>query len=272
MIGCHPRISERRFSVSYEPAELQRLIDLASRLYHVELSNGSLAAASARIYLGERRVFAKAIDQFRLGFCPRSNGGRPWLLQKLESSGYKPGMLEAAGLMVRGRDDQLVDPMAGRVVFPQVNPAGQVIGFVGRAISEQVSESYKYVASPATVVFRKSEILYRIDMSYRSIMSENRAIVVEGPLDAILMWQIGQPNTVAVGTARMTDAQAQTLARYTKRIEVMFDRDDAGDEAFSKLRKERGVHFEKVERRDVPAPYKDPAEWIRSVIDRKLAG
>lgn len=251
--------------------DLQRLVDLASRLYHVELGGGSLASNAARYYLGERRVFHQAIDSFRLGYCPRSNGGLPWLVSKLSSSGYSTSQMEEAGLLLEGRDG-LVDPMAGRVVFPQVTPVGQVTGFVGRAISSDVSEGYKYVASPQTTIFRKSEILYRIDMAYRSIMSEGRAIVVEGPLDAILMWQIGQVNTVATGTARMTDAQAQTLARYTKRVEVMFDRDEAGDEAFDLLRKTRGTYFEAMERRQVPAPYKDPADWIRSVIDRRLAG
>ena len=109
-------------------------------------------------------------------------------------------------------------------------------------------------------------------MAFRPIVSEQRAIVVEGPLDAILMWQIGQPNTVATGTARMTDAQAQILARYTKRLEVMFDADAAGDEAFDLLWRAQAQHFQSVERRQIPAPYKDPADWIRSVIDRKLAG
>jgi DNA primase len=183
----------------------------------------------------------------------------------------KPGALIKAGLLVEGQNG-LVDPMAGRVVFPQMAPSGQVVGFVGRAIDPSVSESYKYVATPQTDLFRRSEVLYRIDLSFRSIISDGSALVVEGPLDAVLLWQIGQRNTVSTGTARMTDAQAQILARYTKRIEVMFDMDDAGSEAFDALRRSRGSFFESVERRLIPVPFKDPAEWVQSVIDRRLAG
>lgn len=245
-----------------------QLVDVASRLYHHELVKGVGSSGNARYYLGERRVFGKAMEVFRLGFAPRTMGD-PWIKRKLE--GVSTGTLLEAGLLTEGQNG-LVDPMGGRVIFPQTTPAGQVVGFMGRAIDPSVSEGYKYVSTAQTPLFRKAEILYRIDMAYRPIMSEQKAIVVEGPLDAVLLWQIGQHNVVATGTARMTDAQAQILARYTKKLEVMFDSDDAGDAAFDQLRRQRGQFFQSVERRLVPVPFKDPAEWIRSVIDRRLAG
>jgi DNA primase len=103
------------------------------------------------------------------------------------------------------------------------------------------------------------------------VISEGRALVVEGPLDAVLLWQIGQQNVVATGTARMTDAQAQILARYTQRLDVMFDSDDSGREAFDRLRRERGGLFLSVDRKLVPPPFKDPADWVRAQIDRRIA-
>lgn len=243
------------------------MLDVASRLYHVELSGGSLSALSARTYLGNRRVFAASIDNFRIGYAPRGD----WILDKLRSSGASVKDLISAGLMVEGQHGP-VDPMGGRVVFPQTTPSGQVVGFLGRAIDPDVPEAYKYVATPQTALFRRSEILYRIDMAYRTIMAEQMAIVVEGALDAVLLWQIGQRNVVATGSARLTDAQAQILARYTNRIEVMFDRDTAGEEAFAKLKRSRGEYFQSVDRRDIPIPFKDPADWVQSVIDRRLVG
>lgn len=247
--------------------ETARLLDLASRMYHVELNGSSLGALAARGYLGGRRVFANSIDTFRIGYVPK--GG--WLLSRLRSSGISEKNLLAAGLLVKG-EHGLVDPMGGRVVFPQTTPNGQVVGFVGRALDSSVSEAYKYVATPQTDWFRRSEILYRIDLAYRSVVSEQRAIVVEGPIDAILLWQIGQRNVVASGSARLTDAQAQILARYTRRIEVMFDNDEAGDEAFDLLVRSRGEYFQSVEKRQLPPGFKDPADWAQSVIDKRLVG
>lgn len=245
--------------------ELYRVLDVASRLYHQALIKPVHSGAhAARSYLAERRVFGPVIDLFRMGYSPSPS----WIVDRLHE--VDRGVLVEAGLLVEGRDG-LVDPMAGRIVFPQTSPAGQVVGFVGRAFDPAVSEGYKYVSTPQTSVYRRSEILYRIDLARRSVISEGRALVVEGPLDAVLLWQIGQQNVVATGTARMTDAQAQILARYTQRLDVMFDSDDSGREAFDRLRRERGGLFLSVDRKLVPPPFKDPADWVRAQIDRRIA-
>jgi DNA primase len=246
---------------------LARVIDIAARLYHTELSRAvSMGARGALEYLRERRVFAKAVDVFRLGYAPKT-AGQPWIASRIQ---VPEKTLFEAGLLVFGKGGALVDPMAGRLVFPQTTAGGDVVGFLGRAIDPEVPEGYKYVATPQTALFRRSEVLYRIDLAFRTIASGNLALVVEGPLDAVLLWQIGQHNVVATGSKRMTDAQAQILARYTQRLEVMFDRGE--DEAFDKLRSSRGMFFSSVEKRPVPPPHKDPADWIRSVIDQRLAG
>jgi DNA primase len=242
--------------------DLGRLVSIAARLYQTQLGRASSASLMAQGYLGERRVFGPTIDTYGIGYSPRQAG---WLVDCFQD--VPTSDLVAAGLVVEGKNG-LVDPMMGRVVFPQMTPQGVVVGFVGRAIDPDVPEGYKYVATPQTAIFRRSEIVYRIDLAHRSIISEGFAVVVEGPMDAVLMWQIGQLNTVAVGSKRMTDAQAQILARYTKRIDVLFDRGE--EKAFDQVKRARGQYFQDIRQRQVPTPYDDPAEWVRSRIDREL--
>lgn len=254
--------------MSVDAVELSRVVGLASRLYYSALMGPSMAAHRALGYLADRRVFAPTIDAFRLGYVPRQK--TPWLLERLRDVPQQT--LVDAGLLVESQHGGLVDPMQGRIVFPQTTASGTVVGFVGRAIDPSVLESYKYVASPVTPIFRRTELLYRVDMAQRSIVAEGKAILVEGPLDAILLYQVGRQNTVALGTKRMTDAQAQVLARYAMRLDVMFDTGEEEDKAFDRLRRSHGHYFHAVDRIRVPPKYDDPAQWVAATIDSRLTG
>ena len=244
--------------------ELMAAVELASQYYGTELMRGTGADRdAARGYIAGRQLFAPMVEQFRIGFVPRQQGGRPWILNKIPDA----DLLLEAGIIIKA-DGKYRDPMEGRIVFPQVNPAGKYIGFVGRS---QAPKADKYLSTGQTAIFRRTEALYRIDKARIPIEANKVAIVVEGLLDAALLTQVGIKNVVATGTKSMTDPQAQILARYTNRVEVMFDNDQAGREGFEQMWRKRARHFEKMTWRQYPAKYNDPADWVAARIARNIA-
>ncbi len=248
----------------YDNHELMAAVELSAKFYVGELLNGVGEDRNrARGYIGQRRLFAPMVEQFSIGYAPRS-GGKPWILTRM---GEEELLLEA-GILNRSDDGRLYDPMAGRVVFPQVNPAGKFLGFVGRDIGTKSPD--KYLSTGSTAIFRRAEVLYRIDKARRSIESTRSVIVVEGLLDAALLSQVGIRNVVATGTKAMTDAQAQVLARYAKRVEVMFDNDKHGRDGFEDVKRRRGGYFEYIGWKAYPSHFNDPAEWVAAQIDRSI--
>lgn len=245
--------------------ELMAAVEVAGRYYSHELMTGQGPGHdAARRYVSGRRVFGPMIEQFRIGYVPKTSFGRPWIANKITDR----NLLLDAGLVNEG-ENGLYDPMEGRVVFPQTNPAGKFLGFVGRDIAGGSPD--KYLSTGATPIFRRAEVLYRIDRARRAIEQERTVIVVEGLLDAVLLNQVGVKNAVATGTKAMTDAQAQILSRYAHFVEVMFDNDEAGRAGFEELRKRRGEHFKRVAWREYPAKFNDPADWVAERIDRLIA-
>lgn len=250
----------------YDNHELMAAVELASRYYGTELMSGPAAATGrARGYVMGRRLFHPMIELFRVGYAPTQVGPQPWIMGKM---GGDRELLKAAGLVNETPDGRLYDPMAGRVLFPQVNPAGKYLGFVGRDITGDGAD--KYLSTGSTPIFRRGEVLYRIDRARRGIERTKTVIVVEGLLDAALLFQVGVRNAVATGTKAMTDAQAQILARYATNVEVMFDNDPKGKEGFEEVRRRRGGNFKSVTWRSYPAKFNDPADWVADQIDRAI--
>ncbi len=252
--------------MGFDNHELMAAVELASKYYSTELLKGAgRDRDKARGYVTQRRLFAPMVEQFRVGYAPRQTGSRPWILGKMPDQ----RLLVDAGLLNTTEDGRVYDPMAGRVVFPQVNPSGKYTGFVGRDISADRAD--KYLSTGVTPIFRRAEALYRIDKARLNIESAHKTvIVVEGLLDAALMFQVGVTNVVATGTKSMTDAQAQILSRYAKRVEVMFDNDDQGREGFEVMWRKRAKHFEMMTWRNYPAKHNDPADWVAEQIGRAI--
>jgi DNA primase len=240
-------------------------VELSAKYYSTELMKGTgRDRGAARNYIMSRRLFAPMLESFRIGYAPPPVNGRPWILTKIPEE----QLLLEAGIVSRNPETgSLFDPMEGRVVFPQVNPSGKYVGFVGRSL---VTKKDKYLATPVTSVFRRTEVLFRIDKARPNIEAVNSAIVVEGLLDAALLFQVGVRNVVATGTKAMTDPQAQILSRYTNRIEVMFDNDTEGREGFDEMYRRRAKHFASMTWREYPAKFKDPADWVADQIARNI--
>lgn len=182
--------------------------------------------APARAYLKDRRLGPDLIEMFKIGFAPH----RPDALRKWsEKSKYSIAQLEAAGVVARGeRDpDDLYDRFRGRLMFPLRDELGRVIGFSGRII-EKDQHPAKYVNSPETLLFKKSRVLYALDLARRPILDARTALVCEGQIDVIRCHAAGLNTAVAgLGTA-LTEDHARLLKRYADSVILLLDADTAG--------------------------------------------
>ncbi|HEX3157550.1 MAG TPA: DNA primase [Gemmatimonadaceae bacterium] len=198
----------------------------AAAEYFQRLLWDDAAAAPARRYLEERALSREVADAFGLGFAPRD----PAALQAhLHALGHDDERLLAAGLLVRREDEPDARPrFRGRLTFPILDGSGRHVGFGARIIGEGEP---KYLNSPQSAVFDKGGLLYGLQWARHAIRKADRALVVEGYMDAIRLANAGLDEVVApLGTA-LTEAQAALLVRYTKNVFLLYDSDEAGQKA-----------------------------------------
>ncbi|MCY3756614.1 MAG: DNA primase [Acidobacteria bacterium] len=195
----------------------------AGRYFRRELAGGG--ARPALRYLEDRGLSPESRERFGIGYAPRRSDG---LLQELRA-GYSLDQLRLSGLIQRSeRDSSHYDRFRGRVMFPIWNEAGKIVGFGGRALGE---ERPKYLNSPETPLYGKSRTLYALNLARETIRREGRAVLVEGYMDCIALHQAGIGNAVAVCGTSLTEDQVRLLGRFTKKVVVNFDPDEAGDSA-----------------------------------------
>lgn len=189
---------------------------------------GAADAEPARRYLDQRGISADSVNRFHLGFAPnRSN----WLLDRAKGTPHTPQLLEAAGLVRRREESQgYYDWFRGRVLFSIRDSQGRPVGFGGRVLPESGSTSpAKYVNSPETALFKKSELLYGLDHARDAIGKAKQALVMEGYTDCIVAHQCGFPQAVAVLGTALGEAHLRLLRRYgADRVLLVLDGDEAG--------------------------------------------
>jgi len=200
---------------------LYALLDQASSFYERVLWSDSGQAVQE--YLASRGLSEDACREFRLGLSPRG----ATLANKAREKGFSREELDAAGLVTRRGSDYF----QRRLMFPLTDARGRVIAFQARKLHEDDPLRGKYVNSPESELFHKSNVLYGLNLARPAITKEDRAIVVEGNTDVIALRQAGLlPVVASMGTA-LTDRQLKELARLTRRIFLCFDSDAAGEEA-----------------------------------------
>jgi len=212
-------------------------------------------------YLKKNRGFdEKTIKVFSLGFAPSDSR----YLKKyiLEKKGYKEKEVEDVGVFYLAKD-YATDRFRGRVIFPLTDHRDNVVGFAGRVLpDDEKKDLAKYINSPETEIYHKSKILYGLNLAKKEIRREEKAVIVEGEIDAITSWQAGVKNAVAVKGSALTEDQARLLSRFSKNVILALDTDIAGNSAAR-----RGVEildslgFE-VKVADL-GEYKDPDEMVR---------
>lgn len=217
--------TEQQRAVRSERERLVALCEAAAQQYQQWLRERPDAQA-CRDYLERRALHSETIHRFGLGYAPNS-----WdaLLNVLVARGYEAHDLARVGL-ARERDaGGYYDALRDRLVFPIRDARGQTIGFGGRALhDEQVP---KYLNSPQTPLFDKGRTLYALDLAKDTIRTAERAVIVEGYMDAIAAHQAGYGNVVAsLGTA-LTSEQVRLLHRYSPNLTLALDADAAGQRA-----------------------------------------
>jgi len=206
-------------------SERDRLLALhrdAAEWFHWNLMKRPLAA-NAREYLKSRGINGEIATRWQIGFAPDDWSA---LSQWAREKGYSEAELSRGGLVLtRDRGDGVYDRFRNRVMFPICNDYGEVIAFSGRTLG---NDPAKYVNSPETPLFTKGRVLFGLHKSKRAILAANEAIVCEGQLDLISMFEAGIENVTAPQGTAFTAQQARLLRRFAESAVMCFDSDAAG--------------------------------------------
>ena len=181
-------------------------------------------------YYKSRGLEDSTIRDFSLGWAP---SGSTTFMQAAEKAGYKEEYLLEAGLLAQKEDGSLVDKFRERVMFPIYSVSGRIIAFSGRTL--RADNPAKYVNSPDTPLYTKSEVLYGLYQAKSEIGRQDKCIVVEGNLDMVMMHQLGITNVVAPCGTSFTTQQMHLIHKFTENLTVMFDGDSAGIHAALKV-------------------------------------
>ncbi len=239
-------------------SRLYRILDYAARSFQQNLKDSPAVG-----YLQKRGVSDEAVIDFELGFAPDS---WEFMKNRLDSKGIslKEGH-ESGVLGWKKETNRYYDQFRNRLIFPIRNQAGNCVGFGGRVLDDSLP---KYLNSAENSLFSKRNVLYGLHRASEEIRSLNRAIVVEGYLDAIGCHQAGIKNVVApLGTA-LTENQLQMLSRMCAEIVLLFDSDTAGTKAA--LRTVSTSHDYNAAIRIGSIPEGDPFDYIQKYGARKL--
>ncbi len=192
-------------------------------------------ADPARAYLKSREINITIAKTWKLGWAPDSwDEFSKWA----HNQGYSENELIESGLLSVREDDRsgsrsTYDRFRGRIMFPVCNDLGEVIAFSGRILDAE-AKAAKYINSPESLLFTKGKVLFGLNHSKRALLDSKSAIVCEGQIDVIRLFESGFQNVVAPQGTAFTSAQAQTLRRFVDKVILCFDADDAGQAAAEK--------------------------------------
>ena len=228
----------------------------AARFYHSQLY--APVGANALQYAAGRGMPKSILTKFGIGYAPDS-----WtaLVDWLRGKGYTDQELRDSGLVtVSRKNGNLFDRFRDRLMFPIIDVRGNVIGFGGRIMNNQDKSAAKYLNSPETLIFNKRKNLFDLNLAKKSKLGY--LILVEGYMDAIALHQFGFDCAVAsLGTA-LTEDGANLLSRYTEQVVLIYDGDEAGQNATQRaipILEKAGLQVKVLKMRDA----KDPDEFLK---------
>ena len=237
-------LPKREFS---SPAEAQeaglrrQLIDLhEAATQYFEAALKGPGAARAREYLSGRGVTAETIAKFRIGFAPDDFNA----MREAMKPHFGEEVLRASGLFSsseKNDENQPTGPLYARfrrrITFPIANEQGKTIAFTARALEEVDDKNRpiaKYLNSPETALYTKGQVLFNLDKAKADMRTHDFALLVEGQMDCISVYMAGVKNVLATSGTAFTEMQVRLLSRFTKRVVVNFDPDQAGAAAAEK--------------------------------------
>ena len=195
-----------------------------AQTFFVKELQGTAEGKLARAYLEDRGLDKTTIERFGIGYAP---SGGDVLLRHLKGK-YAEKLLAESGLVSRGEGGRLFDRFRRRITFPIANESGKIVAFGCRALGD---DQPKYLNSPETPIYSKSNVLYHLDRAKEALRRSDFAVLVEGYMDAIAVARAGISNVVASCGTSLAEPQIKLLGRFTKRVIVNYDPDTAGQAA-----------------------------------------
>ena len=221
-----PRLKERSPQERKENQQRAALIEMhreAQAFFTKQLENTAEGKA-ARAYLEDRGLDKSTVERFGIGYAP--SGGD--ILLRLLKQKYAEKLLPASGLISRDDSGRLFDRFRRRITFPISNESGKIVAFGCRALGD---DQPKYLNSPETPIYSKSNVLYHLDRAKEALRRQDFAVLVEGYMDAIAVAHAGVSNVVASCGTSLAEPQIKLLGRFTRRVIVNYDPDSAGQTA-----------------------------------------
>lgn len=220
-------LSPEEIAAASERESMLALNEFALDFFEHTLTETEEGRSVGLAYFRERGISDASIKKFRLGFAPEK---RDALAVTAMKKGYSGDLLKATGLCSLTERGTYFDRFRGRVIYPVFSLSGKVLAFGGRTLKTS-KEVAKYVNSPESVIYHKSNELYGIYQARRAIVSADKCILVEGYMDVISMSQRGVENVVASSGTSLTDGQIALIHRFTSNVTVIYDSDAAGIKA-----------------------------------------
>ncbi len=207
---------------------LYKIHEIASNFFQEQLFETEVGRTIGYSYFKERGLRDEIIKKFQLGYSPeKKNAFTQYALDK----GYSKEILEKSGLSIFPENSPNgVDRFRERVIFPIHSFSGRVLGFGARILKNNVKTA-KYLNSPETEIYHKSNVLYGLNQSKQSISKNNLCLLVEGYMDVISLHQSGIENVVSSSGTALTVEQIKLIKRLTENVTILFDGDKAGIKA-----------------------------------------
>jgi DNA primase len=221
-----PQPRERSPEERKENQQRTALVEMhrAAQTFFTNQLEGTAEGKVARAYLEDRGLNKAVIDQFGIGYAP---SGGDALLRSLKQK-YPEKLLVESGLVSRDQSGRMFDRFRRRITFPISNESGKIVAFGCRALGDDMP---KYLNSPETPIYSKSNVLYHLDRAKEALRRSDFAVLVEGYMDAIAVARAGISNVVASCGTSLAEPQIKLLARFTRRVIVNYDPDTAGQTA-----------------------------------------
>jgi DNA primase len=222
-----PRQKDRSPEERKENQQRSVLVEMhrEAQTFFVKQLEGTLEGKAARAYLEDRGLDKETITRFGIGYAP---SGGDALLRNLKPK-YNEKLLVESGLVSRDQNGgRFFDRFRRRITFPISNESGKIVAFGARALGDDMP---KYLNSPETPIYSKSNVLYHMDRAKDALRRQDFAILVEGYMDAIAVARAGISNVVASCGTSLAEPQIKLLGRFTRRVIVNYDPDAAGQTA-----------------------------------------
>lgn len=217
------RLEEWKGESKDQKEKLYQIMETAAKFFEKNLSGNKDALS----YLEKRGMDKNSISKWRVGFAPAE-----WrsVSEFLSEKGFKKQEMLQCGIIKMVAPGKIYDTFRGRIMFPIFDSASRVIAFSGRIFIDD-GKSPKYLNSPETELFKKSEILYGWNFAKDQIRALDYAVLVEGQMDLCIAHQGGTKNAVASSGTALTIFHLEKIAKITKRIIIAYDSDEAGRSA-----------------------------------------